>query len=90
MLSCVQAQLRQLQQVAEDLQIKLDEHRRRKNEAERLKEQTLKAQQKGDSGESNLTLHKTFYEMSTVSPILLGHHHCSHGAILISFLRSRN
>lgn len=45
-----QAQLRQLQQVAEDLQIKLDEHRRRKNEAERLKEQTLKALQKGDSG----------------------------------------
>uniref|UniRef100_A0A667YAJ1 Glucosidase 2 subunit beta n=1 Tax=Myripristis murdjan TaxID=586833 RepID=A0A667YAJ1_9TELE len=42
-----QAQLRDLQQVAEDLQIKLEEHRRRKHEADRLKEQTLKA---GDRG----------------------------------------
>ena len=45
-----QAQLRDLQQVAEDLQIKLEEHRRRKNEADRLKEQTLKALEAGDSG----------------------------------------
>ncbi|XP_039996478.1 glucosidase 2 subunit beta-like isoform X2 [Xiphias gladius] len=45
-----QAQLRELQQVAEDLQIKLEEHRRRKNEADRLKEQTLKALEAGDSG----------------------------------------
>ncbi|XP_008289066.1 glucosidase 2 subunit beta-like, partial [Stegastes partitus] len=45
-----QAQLRELQQVAEDLQIKLEEHRRRKHEAERLKEQTLKALAAGDSG----------------------------------------
>lgn len=45
-----QAQLRELQQVAEDLQIKLDEHRRKKHEAERLKEQTLKALQTSDSG----------------------------------------
>uniref|UniRef100_A0A3P8UCS4 Glucosidase 2 subunit beta n=1 Tax=Amphiprion percula TaxID=161767 RepID=A0A3P8UCS4_AMPPE len=45
-----QAQLRELQQVAEDLQIKLEEHRRRKHEAERLKEQTLKALEAGDSG----------------------------------------
>lgn len=45
----LQAQLRELQQVAEDLQIKLEEHRRRKNEADRLKEQTLKALEAGDS-----------------------------------------
>uniref|UniRef100_A0A3B4XYS2 Glucosidase 2 subunit beta n=1 Tax=Seriola lalandi dorsalis TaxID=1841481 RepID=A0A3B4XYS2_SERLL len=38
-----QAQLRELQQVAEDLQIKLEEHRRKKHEADRLKEQTLRA-----------------------------------------------
>ncbi|XP_034532761.1 glucosidase 2 subunit beta-like isoform X4 [Notolabrus celidotus] len=44
-----QAQLRDLQQVAEDLQIKLEEHRRRKHEADRLKEQTLKALEAGDS-----------------------------------------
>ncbi|KAI9531425.1 hypothetical protein NQZ68_040898 [Dissostichus eleginoides] len=40
-----QAQLRELQQVAEDLQIKLEEHRRRKQEAE----QTLKALEAGDT-----------------------------------------
>ena len=45
-----QAQLRELQQVAEDLQIKLEEHRRRKHEADRLKEQTLKALGAGDGG----------------------------------------
>ncbi|XP_055370592.1 glucosidase 2 subunit beta-like isoform X2 [Betta splendens] len=45
-----QAQLRELQQVAEDLQIKLEEHRRRKHEADQLKEQTLKALAAGDSG----------------------------------------
>ncbi|GLD53705.1 glucosidase 2 subunit beta-like protein, partial [Lates japonicus] len=45
-----QAQLRELQQVAEDLQIKLEEHRRRKHEADRLKEQTLKALEAADSG----------------------------------------
>ncbi|XP_072232818.1 glucosidase 2 subunit beta-like isoform X1 [Leuresthes tenuis] len=43
-----QAQLRELQQVAEDLQIKLEEHRRKKNEADRLKEQTVKALEAGD------------------------------------------
>ncbi|XP_060921982.1 glucosidase 2 subunit beta-like isoform X1 [Limanda limanda] len=48
-----QAQLRELQQVAEDLQIKLEEHRRRKNEADRFKEQTLKALGAGDSGLTN-------------------------------------
>lgn len=48
-----QAQLRELQQVAEDLQIKLEEHRRRKHEADRLKEETLKALEAGDSGKSN-------------------------------------
>ncbi|CAB1423858.1 unnamed protein product, partial [Pleuronectes platessa] len=48
-----QAQLRELQQVAEDLQIKLEEHRRRKHEADRFKEQTLKALGAGDSGLKN-------------------------------------
>lgn len=43
----VQAQLRELQQAAEDLQVKLEEHRRRKHEADRLKEQTLKALEAG-------------------------------------------
>ena len=46
----LQAQLRELQQAAEDLQIKLEEHRRRKHEADRLKEQTLKALEAGDGG----------------------------------------
>uniref|UniRef100_A0A8C6U5V9 Glucosidase 2 subunit beta n=1 Tax=Neogobius melanostomus TaxID=47308 RepID=A0A8C6U5V9_9GOBI len=55
-----QAQLRELQQVAGDLQIKLDEHRRKKNEAERLKEQTLRALQTGDSGKFNLTFSETY------------------------------
>ncbi|KAK7909895.1 hypothetical protein WMY93_014579 [Mugilogobius chulae] len=41
-----QAQLRELQQVAEDLQLKLEEHRRKKHEAD----QTLKALQSSDSG----------------------------------------
>lgn len=45
----LQAQLRELQQEAEDLQIKLEEHRRKKHEADRLKEQTLKALEAGDS-----------------------------------------
>ena len=47
-----QAQLRELQQVAEDLQIKLEQHRRKKNEADRLKEQTVKALEAGDGGKS--------------------------------------
>uniref|UniRef100_A0A3Q1AGE7 Glucosidase 2 subunit beta n=1 Tax=Amphiprion ocellaris TaxID=80972 RepID=A0A3Q1AGE7_AMPOC len=51
-----QAQLRELQQVAEDLQIKLEEHRRRKHEAERLKEQTLKALEAGDSGKGRILM----------------------------------
>ncbi|XP_016532115.1 glucosidase 2 subunit beta-like isoform X2 [Poecilia formosa] len=45
-----QAQLRELQRAAEDLQIKLEEHRKRKHEADRLKEQTLKALKVGDRG----------------------------------------
>ncbi|KAM7377375.1 hypothetical protein PAMA_013928 [Pampus argenteus] len=45
-----QAQLRELQQVAEDLQIKLEEHRRRKHEADRLKEEILKDLEAGDNG----------------------------------------
>ncbi|XP_036072437.1 glucosidase 2 subunit beta isoform X2 [Oryzias melastigma] len=44
-----QAQLRELQQVAEDLQIKLEEHRRKKHEADRFKEQTLRALKGEDS-----------------------------------------
>ncbi|XP_030018548.1 glucosidase 2 subunit beta-like isoform X2 [Sphaeramia orbicularis] len=47
-----QAQLRELQQVAEDLQIKLEEHSRRKHEADRLREQTRKAMKAGDGGVS--------------------------------------
>ncbi|XP_061566177.1 glucosidase 2 subunit beta-like [Cololabis saira] len=45
-----QAQLRELQQAAEDLQIKLEEQRRRKHEADLLKEKTLKAPEAGDTG----------------------------------------
>ncbi|KAM6895169.1 glucosidase 2 subunit beta-like isoform 1-T1 [Lycodopsis pacificus] len=58
-----QAQLRELQQVAEDLQIKLEEHRRKKHEADRVKEQTLKALEAGDSGlfrRHNSTVSGTF------------------------------
>ncbi|XP_044040437.1 glucosidase 2 subunit beta-like isoform X2 [Siniperca chuatsi] len=57
-----QAQLRELQQVAEDLQIKLEEHRRRKHEADQLKEQTLKALEAGDSGlrHQNSTVNSIF------------------------------
>ncbi|XP_038587425.1 glucosidase 2 subunit beta-like isoform X2 [Micropterus salmoides] len=57
-----QAQLRELQQEAEDLQIKLEEHRRRKHEAEQLKEQTLKALEAGDSGlrRQNSTVNSIF------------------------------
>ncbi|CAG5929267.1 unnamed protein product [Menidia menidia] len=43
-----QAQLRELQQVAEDLQVKLEEHRWKKNEADRRKEQALKASEAED------------------------------------------
>uniref|UniRef100_A0A671TNN1 Glucosidase 2 subunit beta n=1 Tax=Sparus aurata TaxID=8175 RepID=A0A671TNN1_SPAAU len=45
-----QSQLRELQQAAEDLQIKLEDHRKRKHEADRRKEQTLKALEAGDGG----------------------------------------
>uniref|UniRef100_A0A3B4U897 Glucosidase 2 subunit beta n=1 Tax=Seriola dumerili TaxID=41447 RepID=A0A3B4U897_SERDU len=55
-----QAQLRELQQVAEDLQIKLEEHRRKKHEADRLKEQTLKALEAGDSGKCHSALNLVF------------------------------
>ncbi|MED6232872.1 hypothetical protein ATANTOWER_003607, partial [Ataeniobius toweri] len=44
------AQLRELQRAAEDLQIRLEEHRRRKHEADWLKEQTVKALKAGDKG----------------------------------------
>lgn len=54
-IATLQAQLRELQQVAEDLQIKLEEHRRRKHEAERLKEQTLKALETRDAGKCRAT-----------------------------------
>ncbi|XP_077962356.1 glucosidase 2 subunit beta isoform X2 [Gasterosteus aculeatus] len=43
-----QAQLRELQQVAEDLQTKLEERRSRKQEADRLKEQTPRPPEAGD------------------------------------------
>lgn len=46
----LQSQLRELQQAAEDLQIKLEDHRKRKHEADRRKEQTLKALEAGDGG----------------------------------------
>ncbi|XP_032400464.1 glucosidase 2 subunit beta isoform X3 [Etheostoma spectabile] len=57
-----QAQLRELQQVAEDLQIKLEEHRRKKHEADRLKEQTIKALEAGGSSlrRQNRTVSSTF------------------------------
>ncbi|XP_037550961.1 glucosidase 2 subunit beta [Nematolebias whitei] len=45
-----QAQLRELQQAAEDLQIKLEDHRKRKHEADRLKEQTIKFIEEGNKG----------------------------------------
>ncbi|XP_017269892.1 glucosidase 2 subunit beta [Kryptolebias marmoratus] len=45
-----QAQLRELQQAAEDLQVKLEEHRRRKHEADQLKEQTIKSLEVGKDG----------------------------------------
>uniref|UniRef100_A0A8C5GPE7 Glucosidase 2 subunit beta n=1 Tax=Gouania willdenowi TaxID=441366 RepID=A0A8C5GPE7_GOUWI len=48
-----QAQLGELQQVSEDLQLKLEEHRRKKHEAERLKEQALKALEARDGGEGH-------------------------------------
>uniref|UniRef100_A0A8C2X2I7 Glucosidase 2 subunit beta n=1 Tax=Cyclopterus lumpus TaxID=8103 RepID=A0A8C2X2I7_CYCLU len=54
---------RELQQVAEDLQIKLEEHRRKKHKADRLKEQTLKGLQAGDSSlfkRQNSTVISTF------------------------------
>uniref|UniRef100_A0A3B3HDW7 Glucosidase 2 subunit beta n=1 Tax=Oryzias latipes TaxID=8090 RepID=A0A3B3HDW7_ORYLA len=54
-----QAQLRELQQVAEDLQIKLEEHRRKKREADRFKEQTLRALKGGDGGKSFHLKNKT-------------------------------
>uniref|UniRef100_A0A8D0CU54 Glucosidase 2 subunit beta n=1 Tax=Sander lucioperca TaxID=283035 RepID=A0A8D0CU54_SANLU len=56
-----QAQLRELQQVAEDLQIKLEEHRRKKHEADRLKEQTIKALEAGGNlRRQNRTVSSTF------------------------------
>ncbi|KAF7230347.1 glucosidase 2 subunit beta isoform X2 [Nothobranchius furzeri] len=45
-----QAHLRELQQAAEDLQIKLEEHRWRKHETDLLQEQTSKALEAGDNG----------------------------------------
>lgn len=45
----LQAQLRELQQAAEDLQVKLEEQRRQKHEADQLREQTLNAPEAGDN-----------------------------------------
>lgn len=39
--------------MAEDLQVKLEEHRRKKHEADRLKEQTLKALEAGNGGKGH-------------------------------------
>uniref|UniRef100_A0AAQ4Q8I5 Glucosidase 2 subunit beta n=1 Tax=Gasterosteus aculeatus aculeatus TaxID=481459 RepID=A0AAQ4Q8I5_GASAC len=50
-----QAQLRELQQVAEDLQTKLEERRSRKQEADRLKEQTPRPPEAGDGQNSTVT-----------------------------------
>lgn len=63
-IASLQAQLRELQQVAEDLQIKLEEHRRRKNEADRLKEQTLKALEAGDSGKCHAIFNLPWFGLS--------------------------
>lgn len=54
-IASIQAQLRDLQQVAEDLQIRLEGHRRRAHEADSLREQTLKALQAGDNGKCYAT-----------------------------------
>lgn len=51
MILFLKVQLRELQQTAEDLQVKLEEQRRRKHEAERLKEHTLRALGAQDNGE---------------------------------------
>lgn len=45
----LQAQLRELQQAAEDLQVKLEEQRRQKHEADQLREQALNAAEAGDN-----------------------------------------
>lgn len=46
----LQAQLRELQQAAEDLQVKLEEQTRQKHDADRLRELTLNALEAGDNG----------------------------------------
>uniref|UniRef100_A0A3P8UR48 Glucosidase 2 subunit beta n=1 Tax=Cynoglossus semilaevis TaxID=244447 RepID=A0A3P8UR48_CYNSE len=45
-----QAQLRELQQKAEDLHLKVEEHKKRKHQADQHKEQTLKTLQAGGAG----------------------------------------
>ncbi|KAM8898389.1 glucosidase 2 subunit beta-like isoform 3-T5 [Spinachia spinachia] len=58
-----QAQLRELQQVAEDLQVKLEERRRTKQEADRHKEHESRAPEAGDGGlfrGQNITVTGTF------------------------------
>ena len=65
----LQAQLRELQQVAEDLQVKLEDHRRKKNDADRLKEETLKALEAGDSGKCNATVNLPWFGWSVFKAI---------------------
>lgn len=48
MIVSLQAQLRELQQAAEDLQVKLEENKRRKHEGDLLVEKTLTALGAGD------------------------------------------
>ncbi|XP_056156634.1 glucosidase 2 subunit beta-like isoform X2 [Lampris incognitus] len=62
-----QTQLIELQQVAEDLQVKLEEHRRRKNTADRLREQTLMALEAEDNGprRQNRTITSIFHQLDS-------------------------
>ncbi|KAM4611756.1 glucosidase 2 subunit beta-like isoform 2-T2 [Polymixia lowei] len=62
-----QAQLRDLQQVAEDLQVRLEEHRRRKHEADRLKEQALAASEaeEGSLRRQNSTVTTIFHVLDS-------------------------
>lgn len=52
--------------MAEDLQVKLEEHRRRKHEAERLKEQTLQALEAGHGGKARLKPFAHFTKIASV------------------------
>lgn len=49
--------------MAEDLQVKLEEHRRKKHEADRLKEQTLKALEAGDGGKGHAIFNRSHLKL---------------------------